>query len=56
MADDNHEGSSAPGEDPNEEELREVEEFIGEGAEGASPFWAGPAASGLAKQSLDHGR
>ena len=56
MADDSHDGSGAPGEDPNEEELREVRELLGEGAEGASPFSAGPAASALPKQNLDHDR
>lgn len=56
MADDSHDGSGAQGKDPNEEELREVEELLGEGAEGASPFSGGPAASALPKQNLDHDR
>lgn len=56
MADDSHDGSDAQGKDPNEEELREVRELLGEGAEGASPFSAGPAASALPKQNLDHDR
>jgi len=57
MADDSHDGPGAPGKDPNEEELREVEELLGEGAKGTtSPFSRGPAASALPEQNLDHDR
>ncbi len=57
MADDSHDGPDAPGKDPNEEELREVRELLGEGAKGTtSPFSAGPAASALPEQNLDHDR
>ncbi len=60
MTDDDH-GPNAPGQDPNgdpnEEELRAVEELLGPGgAAGPTPFSAGPAASELPEQNLDHDR
>ena len=39
--------------DPNEQELREIEGFLGGGE---SPFSRGPAASSLPEQNLDHDR
>ena len=56
MADQTH-GPDPSGEDPNgdpnEQELREIEGFLGGGE---SPFSRGPAASSLPEQNLDHDR
>ncbi len=62
MADDRdpnlpNESPEGPERDPNEEELRRVEELLGGGAEAVtSPFSEGPVSSSLPEQNLDHDR